>query len=241
MRNSENFKTLWWGILVIVIGHYLFGRYPQLIEGKPSYFDVIVFVIWIGVCLAPIFQEMDIFGVKLKQQIDDLKKDVNYQFAILKTEIRSSIEVSTANNNQIYFQAGTVPPKDSEIPDLSEQIQRTLDRMGIMPAQETPDDYDVDPIHVEMFKVRLAFENLLRDYSGIDEKYRRRYSVGKLINDLRSYEGISKQVLSGVMEVISVCNYAVHGEPLTTAQIEFVRDSAPGLLKALKTELQRSL
>jgi hypothetical protein len=92
-----------------------------------------------------------------------------------------------------------------------------------------------------MFKVRLAFENLLREYSGISEKYRRRYSVGKLLSELRNYEGVSKQVLHGAMEVISVCNYAVHGEPLTKAQISFVRESAPGLLKALKNELQSGL
>ena len=242
MKNSENFKTVWWGILVVVIGFYLYGRYPKLIEGSPSYFDVVVFVIWIGVCLAPIFQEMNLFGVKLKQQIDDLKKDVNHQLSILKTEIKSSIEVSNANSNQIYFQSGAVPPKDSEIPDLSEQIQRTLDKMGIKAAPEDDVyDYGVDPVHVEMFKVRLSFENLLREYSDADEKYRRRYSVGKLLNELRNYEQISKNVLHGVMEVISVCNYAVHGEPLSKIQIAFVRESAPGLLKALKNELQNGL
>ena len=112
--------------------------------------------------------------------------------------------------------------------------------MGITPAQEFPDDFEVDPVHVEMFKVRLAFENLLREYSGFDDKYRRRYSVGRLLNNLRDYEAVSKQVLHGVMEVISVCNYAVHGEPVTEAQVAFVRESAPGLLKALEKELQAS-
>ncbi|VVS95374.1 hypothetical protein [Desulfoluna spongiiphila] len=238
MKNSENFKTFWWGVLVVVIGCYLWGRYPKLIEGKPSYFDAIVFVIWIGVCLAPIFQEMDLWGIKLKQQIDDLKKDVNHQLSLFKTEIKSSIDVSNANSNQIYFQSGTAPPKDSEIPDLSEQIKQTLDRMGITPTQEDTEDYGVDPINVEMFKVRLAFEKLLREYSNIDDKYRRKYTVGRMLNELRNYDGISTQVLNGVMEVISVCNYAAHGEPLTKKQIAFVRESAPGLLKALKKELQ---
>lgn len=241
MTNSENFKTAWWAILVVVVGYYLFDRYPEMSGGNPSYFDVIVFLVWIGVCLAPIFQEMDIFGVKLKQQINDLQKDLNHQLSVLKTEVKSSIEVSNANSNQIYFQSGSAPPKDSEIPDLSQEIQKTLERMGITDGKEAPDDYGVDPIHVEMFKVRLAFENLLREYAGIDEKYRRRYSVGKLLNDLRNYEGISKQVLHGVMEVVSVCNYAVHGEPISAAQIAFVRESAPGLLKALRRELNNSL
>lgn len=242
MKNSQNFKTIWWFTLVLVIGFYLHGRYPELIEGKPSYFDTVVFIIWIGVCLAPIFQEMDLFGVKLKQQIGDFKKDVDHQLSILKTEIKSSIEVSNANSNQIYFQNGSVPPpEDSEIPDLTEQIQTTLDRLGIKPSSEAEKDYGADPVHVEMFKIRLAFESLLRQTVGLNDKYQRRYSVGKLLSELRKYEGISKDVLHGSMEVISICNYAVHGEKLSEAQVEFVRESAPGLLKALREELKNYL
>lgn len=241
MKNSENFKTFWWGILVIIVGYYLYGRYPELIAGKPSYFDVVVFIIWIGICLAPIFQEMDIFGIKLKQQIEELKKDVSHQLSILKTEFKLSTEISNANSNQIYFQAGGVPPKDSEIPDLSDQIQSMLNKMGITPTQEVPDDYGIDPIYLEMFKVRLAFENLLRQYVGSDDEQRPRYSVTLILKSLRQNENISKQVLDGVMEIISVCNYAVHGESLTDAQIAFVRESAPGLHKALKTELKHVL
>ena len=188
-----------------------------------------------------LFKEIDLFGIKLKQQIDDLKKEVNHQLSILKTEIKSSIEVSNANSNQIFFQSGAAPPKDSEIPNLSDQIRRTLDELGIATGQDGAYDYGVDPIHVEMFKVRLSFENLLREHADIDERYRRIYSVGKLLSDLKRYDRISKNVLNGAMEVISVCNYAVHGEQLSTAQIAFVRESAPGLLAALKSELQGGL
>jgi len=74
-------------------------------------FDSIVFIIWIGICLAPIFQEMDLFGIKLKQDIQELKKDLTHQLAILKTEVTSSIEVSSANNNQIYVNTNPEPPR----------------------------------------------------------------------------------------------------------------------------------
>jgi len=158
MKNSENFKTLWWGILVIVVGYYLFARYPKLIEGTPSYFDTIVFLVWIGVCLAPIFQEIDIFGVKLKQQIEDLKKDMNRQLYILKTEITSSFAVSAANNNQIYVNTNEEPPKDSEIPALLEQIKNALSKQGISADTTLFENGTDQPVEVEMIQVRLAFE-----------------------------------------------------------------------------------
>ena len=226
---------------MVLVGYYLFGRYPQLVAGEASYFDAIVFLVWIGVCLAPLFQEIDLLGIKLKQQIRELKKDIEHQLSVLHTEVRSSIEVSNANSNQIFLQSVPVPPQDSEIPDLSAAIKDQLSRMGIAQAEESIDSFEVDPIHVEMFKVRLAFENLIRDFSGIDEKYRRRFSVGRMLGDLRRYDAASDGVISGVQDVIAICNYAVHGEQLTDAQIKFVRSAAPGLLRALEKELRENL
>ncbi|QOR38571.1 hypothetical protein HNO52_08655 [Billgrantia diversa] len=242
MKNTENFKIFWWFVLVLAIGGFLFGRQEDLINGEPTYFDSIVFVIWIGICLAPIFQEMDLFGVKLKQDIQDLKKDMNHQLAILKTEITSSIEVSSANSNQIYVNTNSEPPKDSEIPGLTAQIQAAMEKMGIKSedTENLREKYS-GSIETEMFEFRLAFEKLLRRYSvalGMDA---RRVSVGKMLYTLRQVEGIPKDIVVGVQEVISICNYAVHGEDVTPDQVYFVRKSAPGLLKALEASLKNSL
>lgn len=227
---------------MIVIGFFLFSRQDELIGGKPTYFDSIVFIVWIGICLAPIFQEMNLFGVKLKQDIQELKKDLTHQLAILKTEVTSSIEVSSANNNQIYVNTNHEPPKDSEIPDLSAQIQDALAKLGIK-AEETENLHEkyAGSIETEMFEVRLAFEKLLRRHSiafGLDS---RRVSVGKLLNQLRQSDYIPKEIVVGIQEVISICNYAVHGEDITPDQVYFVRRSAPSLLKALEASLGKSL
>jgi len=47
-------KYFWWFVLVIVIGLFLYSRQDDLISGKLLIFDSIVFIIWIGICLAPI-------------------------------------------------------------------------------------------------------------------------------------------------------------------------------------------
>lgn len=242
MKNSENFKIFWWLVLVVVIGLFLYGRYDALIKGKPSYFDTIVFIVWIGVCLAPIFQEMNLFGVKLKQDIDDLKKDLSHQISILKTEITSSIELSSANNNQIYVNTNQEPPKDSEIPDLTVKIQEAISKLGIKPEETENQEQNVSQsIEAEMFEVRLAFEKLLRRYSFASGRDGRKTSIGKMLNNLKSLEGMPKEIVAGSQEVISICNYAVHGEDITSDQIYFVRQSAPGLLKALEASLKNAL
>lgn len=242
MKYPNKFKIFWWFILVVSIGFFLYGRYDDLLQGKVTYFDSIVFLVWIGVCLAPIFQEMNLFGIKLKQDIQELKKDLSHQLSILKTEITSSIEVSSANNNQIYVNTNQEPPKDSEIPDLTAQIQDAIAKLGI--KQEETEDLKQDmsgSIETEMFEVRLAFEKLLRRYSIAIGGNGRRTSVGKMLYNLRGVDGIPKEIIVGAQEVISICNYAVHGEDITSDQVYFVRKSAPGLLKALEASLKNAL
>jgi hypothetical protein len=241
MKNTENFKTVWWGILVLVIGFYLFGRYDQLIAGKPSYFDVVVFLVWISVCLAPIFQEMNILGFKFKQQIDELKKDLNYQMSIMKTEIKSSIEVSNANQNHISVNASQEPSRDSDLPQIEKAIDKILESRGLGKSEaQLP---EVSAISVEMFKVRLAFEHLISKYTSAntalmvtDISRRRNYALGRTLSELKRYSTISEDVLNGVMEVVSICNYAIHNEKVSDKQIDFVRKSSSNLYKALEQE-----
>ena len=241
MNNTDNFKNFWWFLIVVVVGIYLYSRLDQLTAGNPNNFDIVVFVIWIGVCLAPIFKDINIFGIKLKQEIDELKKDVSHQLQILKTEIKSSIEVSSSNNNHIYVSTPE-PPKDSEIPDLAKQVQDALKKMGISGAEPQMNfSTSVDTVHVELFKIRLSFENLIRRYTRKNGGVGRRYSLAKLLRDLRDTNSISHEIYSGVSEVISICNYAAHGEDITETQANFVKESAPGLLKALERELSNGV
>ena len=244
MNNSDNFKLVWWLVLIVAIGLYLYGRYDELVKGNSSYFDTVVFLVWVGICLAPIFKEMNLFGVKLKQDIDDLKKDMTHQLSILKTEITSSIEVSSANNNQINVNTNQEPPKDSEIPDLFALVQEVVATLGIkaeVDENEKQDDKSKS-VEIEMFEIRLSFEKLLRKHSYLFENTsKHRIPLGSMLVNLRHVEGISKDIIIASREVVAICNYAVHGEPLTDKQITFVRESAPSLLKALESSLDNAL
>lgn len=240
MESSNNFKVLWWGLLVIVIGLFLYSRFDSLVSGNPTYFDTVAFLVWVGVCLAPIFKEMNIFGLELKQEIEELKKDLNVQLAMLKTELKATIEVSSANNNQIYVSTGAapLPPKDAEIPDLKKQVQATLHELGISPSAPVLSFASaVDPVSVELFKTRLSFEKLVGNYARLRGIDTRRQPIFRILRDLQRSEEIPGNIANGVLEVLSVCNYGVHGEDISEVQLEFVREAAPGLYDALQKAL----
>ena len=189
MENTNSFKVVWWGLLVIVIGLFLYSRFVSpCIRSSLRTFDTVVFLVWVGVCLAPIFKEMNIFGLELKQEIEDLKKDVNVQLTMLKTELKATIEVSSANNNQIYVSTGAtpLPPKDAEIPDLKKQVQATLRELGIAPTTPVPSFTSaVEPISVELFKTRLSFEKVIGSYSRLRGIDMRKQPIFRTIRDLQ--------------------------------------------------------
>ena len=218
---------------------------PTLIPS--SFFDVVVFLVWVGVCLAPIFQELNLFGVKLKQQVNELKKDLNHQLSMMKVELQSSIEVSNANQNHISVNTAQEPPKDSDIPQLEKTIEKLLAQKGIV--GETYHVPEVDDISVEMFKVRLAFERLISEYTygnhvglisriSYEATRKRTLSLGRMLSDLKKVSPISPDILDGVSEIISICNYAIHGEKLSETQVDFVRRSHSNLYKALDSEFR---
>lgn len=243
MLNSNNFKVVWWAVLVIALGAYLYLRQDQLVGGNPTYFDVVVFLVWMAVCLAPIFKDVKLFGLELKQDIEQLKKDISHQLALMKVELQSSIDVSSSNTSHVHINSGIpIPANDAEIPDIRQKIAETLREFGIGAGKAGLADldfaHDIQKESIDLFKVRLSFELLINEYSRLNGIDPRRYPMHRVLRELQKNENISPKVINGVLEIIAICNYAVHGEKVSENQIAFVLDSAPGLYKALKLELQ---
>ncbi|MBE4245322.1 hypothetical protein HJ077_22280 [Vibrio parahaemolyticus] len=243
MNNSENFKLLWWGILLIVLGIYLYGRYPLLIEGNPNYFDAVVFLVWVAVALSPIFKDMKLFGLHLKQDIEQLKKDLNHQLSLMKVELQSSIEVSSSNSNHVHIGSNPmIPASDSELPDIEKHIAETLKKYGLSDkvsgSTASLVGENVQRSNVELFKVRYSFEKLLNNYARLNGIDPRRSPITKTIRNLANQEIISSELAGSVLEIMAICNYAIHGEEISEKQRKLVEKSAYGLYEALKQSLK---
>lgn len=243
MMNSNDFKVTWWAILVIALGGYLYLRTDQLVAGNPTYFDAVVFLVWMAVCLTPVFKDIKLFGLELKQDIEQLKRDISHQLALMKVELQSSIDVSSSNTSHVHINSGApIPANDAEIPDIKQQIAETLKEFGIGADKTDQSDlhftHDVQKANIELFKVRLSFERLINEHSRLNGIDPRRYPMHRALRELQKSENIPPTVINGVLEILAICNYAVHGEKISESQIAFVLDSAPGLYEALKKELQ---
>ena len=134
-----------------------------------------------------------------------------------------------------------MPPPDSQLPDLEERIKLSvssaLNSQGIK-----KDDFQETQINTPeaaqyLFNVRFNIEKELRrvwnDRFG-QENTRRSLPLFQITKLLANSDLIPSDLIQAIREVYSVCTPAIHGENVSEAQLEFVKDIAPVLIETLQ-------
>lgn len=246
MDFSKTFKQIWWLILIVTIGVFLHDRYSLLIDGKAVPADIVVFLTWIALCIAPLFKEIELPGIKLKQEVEKLKKEVKEEITALRNDISNNIEIKSNVSPNFWL---NVPPPDSQLPDIETRIEKaikdTLAVYGVQPAnQEQPDsDISVSGDIRFLFDTRYNIEKELRVLAlplEDDPNQRRAMPISRMIWHLVRQEVLPSDMAGAIREIYSVCSAAMHGENVSESQIQFVRRTAPELITALRAISRRN-
>lgn len=237
MEFSKHFKFGWWGILIISVGFYLFQRLDKLILGESTTADIVVFLVWIALCLAPLFKEIELPGIKLKQEINQLRSNVEKELCSIRNEIRFSSEIRSNVSPNIWV--GT-PPPDENLPDLETNIKKVIEETfqnhGFSPDTSKPTELSVDPNVLFLFQARHNIEKELRHLNAPYEHgvLRRFIPIHKILKSMTDNDIMSNDLASAIREIYSVCSPAIHGEAVSEAKISFVKDTAPEVIGTLR-------
>lgn len=242
MKLPNWFKIVWWIILLGFTGTILLLRFEAITTGQSVLFDVFIFLIFIALMLVPIFSEIEFFGIKLKKELKELKDDMNIKLGDIKNEIHNS-QTQTVNQT---FQTLGPPPPDNKLPELQDEIEKLAHiKFYTMGAVTVPKDVkvagrlDVPKDNLLMFQVRYNIEKQLRRiwterYNGneFDERLKHQ-PLTRIIQELTHSELINANFYGIVREILSICNYAIHGEEVTENQISFVTKNAKQIIDYL--------
>jgi len=250
MEFTKNFKAVWWFVLLLIIGFYLFGRLEQLQVGAPSWFDAIAFLVWVALGVGPFYGEIELPGLKLKQEVTKLKEHVSSEVASVKTAIRMNAEQQQVTNVNLP----PSPPPDNKLEDIHQQIKRALaEVIGEHQLERSTPDSSVHRLSkwdersvlagselmssdtMALFHHRYNIEVRLREIyrQAYFEVSPRKEPVSRIVQAL-TRDGILPKLLAGpILELYSICSAAVHGEDLSAAKIDFVKKNAPSLVVAL--------
>ena len=167
MKLPNWFKIVWWILLLVLTSVFLRFRWPDLTKGIASASDVLVLLVWFAVVLCPLFSEINIFGLKLKQEIQALKSHITQQIGSVVMQARSSVSM--------YVQQSSIQPAAAGLPEkASEELRRPPMEFKILKTLWTKqvnrfDDlsqvwsFRLNPSAVEFFAFRDAGTTLMKE------------------------------------------------------------------------------
>lgn len=239
MKFPNWFKIAWWIILLSLTGFIVIKRYSAILEGRSVPSDTLVFLVFVALMLLPLFSEISFFGIKLKREFEEFKNDLNIKFGDIKNEIRNS---QTQTFNATIHGYGP-PPPDSKLPDLDTKIDNLVKTQGqgqVGELNNNGSEHAVPDENLDLFKIRYTIEQQLKriwfsrfgDHPTVG--FQIRYQpITNMIRELRNFALIDTNFYDILKEILSICNYAIHGNDLTEKQISFVKKHANQVIKYL--------
>lgn len=241
---TKNFRPLWWIVLIICFSTLLFRRPSIFPSEKKEPADILLFLVWLGVCLGPLYSEIRLPGLTLKRKIEEAKRQLSGDIESLRNEIRTSVEVRSHFAPSVYVNA---PASDRELREAEQRLHAAVERLEQQghPIEAVQGEAQTNRLSEQeeiLFRTRRDMEVELRGIANTveDEPDQRHFATtSRLIYLLKRQGIIDAQLANVIREIYSICSFAVHGEPVTDAQVVFVTKSGPELINALKAIRQQ--
>lgn len=236
MKVGNRFQIVYWAILATGLTYFfVLHVYSDLVSGSATTVHIILFLIWLAILVVPLFQEVDIFGIRLKSEIESMRNDFKEQILNLRTEIQNTQNVQTFVSPQFYFEK---PPPDSELPRIKRRFQNLLGQTaGSKQSSREPKEemIEIPPDDQFLMAVRYQIEKQLRDIWEMHHGTERRtFQIADITHQLAGEDIIDPGFAEIVRDVYSVCSQAIHARPLSKKQVDFVRSVTPLVLDKLQ-------
>lgn len=236
-------KTYYWIGLLLVFSLILALRYFGLLSEIRKEFFYVIFGICICLLLLPLFGEIEFLGIKLKKEIEELKKDVRSEIQSIKYEI------NTTNKQQVFLGYGPLP-SDNKIPELEKEIGVLKEKYSLaenaqrIKTLEIKGRFEVPDSTIQLFQIRFKLEELLtkiwNNYSvDPDSENGRNISPTRILNDLINLGIINSEIYDIIRGILSICNSAIHGRMTTKKQRDFVLENSNVIYDTLSEKIDK--
>jgi hypothetical protein len=234
MKLPNWFKIVWWALLLVLTSLFLVLRYQNLRHGHVTPVDIGLFAAWTIFALVPILGGARFLGTELKQEIQELSLELKSQLLHLRSEIR--------NTEEHRREINLAPLADAELPALEKRIHVAIKRMiqeygsrspGTLSQQPSVDDYTQ-----LLFEAGYSIEQELRRIAagrleiGTEKNP---HPTGEIIRALKECQLIDANLADVIRELCAICRSAILGRTPSEAQVQFVQNLSPGLLRVLRS------
>lgn len=237
MKLPNWFKVLWWALLSAAVTVFLAYRHSALMAGDASPVDIVAFLVWTALLLAPVFGKIGLFGLSLEQEIRKVRDEIRSEILLLRTDLHNAVDVRNTFSPQLTLPS---PPPDSQLQDMQSKVKEAmkdvLADLGLPQPSQAPTEPNVPGDVGYLFAVRYGIERELRrlanehqlDFNG------RRVAGMQLLRGLVKAGVLDPALHQSIRDLYAVSSAGIHGEDVTQAQVGFVKDVGPELIGVLK-------
>jgi hypothetical protein len=228
MKLPDWFRIVWWILLLLFLCVLLWYRFSAISSGAAVPADVFLFLVFIAVALAPLFQEVSFFGLKFKQELKDLKTEVRE----LGMEVRNTIDVR--NQFSPTFTLFPTLPAD-QLEKVAMEVKRRAETKEV--ASREPDIEFVSTETEFFFRTRYALEQELRRLYRVQSAsadVERPVPIGTITRALLGSQQIDRDAAIAAEEIYRITSRVIHGGEIMPAQAKFVYDVSSWLLRDLR-------
>ena len=119
METREIKWNIWYFLLLLGCVYLIAKRYGEITNGKHTFFDVVVILSFVALLLIPLFQEVKIFGIALKKEIEKVKNELQGDIQSLRSDMLSVISFKTDMRQSVI----NVPRSSrGDVDDASERV-----------------------------------------------------------------------------------------------------------------------
>jgi hypothetical protein len=189
--------------------------------------------------LLPLFPEVELFGVKIKKEVEKLKTDVNENLNGLSLQLMD-LKISNSNANTINI-GNNFLPTEQRLKELADEFiskpEDSSDEQSKSKPSEEPSltsktdvesfDFDITDETLFLFKVRFYLEKML---TTICKKTNKDEPIPTSTLGKISYLGfLLGDKVDLYREVAKIVNRGVHGEIISNEYISFIKKVLPEL------------
>lgn len=220
-------KKWWYVILLLGSSLYIVFNWTDITQFNEFDKSNLLFLLWIVLLIFPLFSEMELFGIKLKKAVENVKKEVKEDINDIK--LRLDI-ISVSNSNSININNQPLPSK-MELNTL--QIESKRDFSRIEHQKDISIDESISPETMYLFEVRYRIEKALSNvFDSLG--YPREKSLYSMIQNLIIRQKITPSTAEIILQIVNIANRGVHGEIVSKEYLDFVKDQYPNLINYLQ-------
>lgn len=226
------YTKIWYTILLIALTVYNFKIFVGSETILPLTKNSVLFIFNIILMCLPFFSEIELGGVKIRKEMENIRNDINEKFSILSTSLNyhnsSHISIALPSQNEM---------KNVLLETEKQKTNKESTNENINNENQYTEENDVIAF---LAIVRKDIEMSLKEIIEINNIFCRQFMTASyMLRILIQKEIVNPNLGRMIQQVITICNRGLHGEIVDEMYICYVKNIYKDILNELENLKQK--